>query len=95
MKMKKCMLAMLLVPFLLLIGCTKQPTQVDNFYGTSFELAKQSQIHDLNAGKDVAPVEGLEGSVGTRVMKRYEGSFEATSPKTETYSISVDGIETK
>ena len=95
MKTKKCMLAMLLVPFLLLVGCTKKPTQVDNFYGTSYELAKQSQIYDLSAGKDVVPVEGVEGSVGDRVMKRYEGGFDAPAPKTESYSISVGGVETK
>ena len=74
------------------VGCAKRETRVDRFYGTSYELAKQSQIHNPAAGiKDGSPT-GLEGGVASKVIERYEAGYEKPAPKTETYSIGVDGV---
>lgn len=76
-------------------GCTRQPTRVDNFYGTSYELAKVSQIHNPTAGIEAGPPVGLEGPVAEKVMERHMKSFEAAPAKTESYSILVDGMSKK
>lgn len=86
---------LLLMVLGMVAGCSKRVTQVDNFYGTSFELAKQSQLYNLNAGKDPQLIEGLEGTVGKLVIDRYEKGFAQPAPKTESYSVSVEGMTKK
>ena len=76
-------------------GCTRQPTRVDNFYGTSYELAKMSQIYNPNAGAQTGPPVGLQGPVAEKVVERYLKGFEKPAVKTESYSIMVDGITKK
>ncbi len=77
------------------VGCAKRETQVDRFYGTSYELAKQSQIYNPEAGvKDGSSV-GLEGDVASRVIERYKEGFDEPAAKTETYSVDVEGMTIK
>lgn len=76
-------------------GCAKQETRVDTFYGTSYELAKHSQIHNPKAGVADGPSVGLEGDIAAKVMERYTKGFEKPAAKTESYSIDVEGIEVK
>lgn len=77
------------------VGCAKQETRVDRFYGTSYELAKQSQIHNPAAGVEDGPSVGLEGDVASKVIERYEKGFEKSAAKTETYSVDVEGVKVK
>jgi hypothetical protein len=76
-------------------SCAKQETRVDNFYGTSYELAKQSQIHNPKAGVADGPSVGLEGDIASKVMERYTKGFEKAAPKTEIYSVDVEGVTVK
>ena len=76
-------------------GCTRQPTRVDNFWGTSYELAKVSQVYNPNAGIQTGPPVGLQGPVAEKVTERYLKGFEAPAAKTESYSILVDGMTKK
>lgn len=76
-------------------GCAKQETRVDNFHGTSYELAKQSQINNPKAGIKDGPSLGLEGDIAAKVMDRYTKGFEKPAAKTETYSVGVEGINVK
>ena len=79
----------------LLIGCSKRQTPVEQFYGTSYELAKQSQIHNPQAGIGDGPPVGLEGSVGSKVVDRYEAGFAQEAAKTDTYSVVFEGMKQK
>lgn len=76
-------------------GCSSQPRLVEQFYGTSFELAKESQIYNPAAGIASGPPLGLEGNVAASVIERYEQGFEKAAPKTETYSVSFEGMTVK
>ena len=78
-----------------LVACAKQETKVDRFYGTSYELAKQSQIHNPAAGVKDGPPVGLGGNVASSVIERYEKGFEKPAAKTETYSVDVEGVSIK
>ena len=95
--MKTLYRLVILIAFLICLsaGCTRQPTRVDNFYGTSYELAKVSQIYNPNAGIQSGPPVGLEGSVAEKVVDRYLKTYEAPPAKTESYSIMVDGMYKK
>lgn len=88
-------LALFLITFIGLSGCSKRPTQVDKFYGTSYKLAIESQLYNPMAGKDIKPIEEITGTVGKKVINRYEGEFKKASPKTESYSVSFGGIDKK
>lgn len=85
--------ALSLVALTWLTGCSKKVTQVDNFYGTSYKIAMESQLYNPPAGEEIKPVEEVAGTVGEKVITRYEGTFEKPAPRTESYSISVGGIE--
>lgn len=71
------------------IGCTKQATRVDNFYGTAFELARVSQINNPNAGIHTGPPVGLDGVIGAKVISRYEKSYERPAPVVKSYTLNV------
>ena len=76
-------------------GCTRKDTLVNRYYGTSYEIALQSQLANPDAGIKNPPPEGLEGNVATKVINRYEEGFEKPAPKTDTYSVSFEGMKTK
>lgn len=73
-------------------GCAQQERRVDRFFGTSYELSKQSQINNPNAGIKDGPSVGLTGNVATKVIERHEKGFEQPPPKNKTYSVDVDGV---
>lgn len=78
-----------------LAGCSKQQTLVDQFYGTSYELAKQSQLHNPHAGIGDGSSSGLEGSIAQKVVDRYEKGFDQEAVKTDRYSVIFDGMKQK
>ena len=76
-------------------ACGGYETPVSRFYGTSYKLAAEAQLHNPVAGiKDGIP-SGLDGRVAQRVINRYEKSFETTPPKTNTYSVVFQGMTMK
>jgi hypothetical protein len=58
-------------------GCGTLPQRetllLDRNWGTSFETAKQSQILNPEAGKNLDPVVGLDGQAAEASMMKYRG----------------------
>ena len=79
----------------LLFGCSKRETLVDQFYGTSYELARQAQINNPGAGVADGPSVGLEGSVASKVVERYEKGFDQKAASTNSYSVVFEGMKQK
>jgi hypothetical protein len=82
------------------VGCSKPPTRVATFYGTAYELAKVGQINNPDAGvhtgaRGLDGTPGLEGSIATRVVDRYQKGFERPAPKTTSYSVNIGGSGTQ
>lgn len=73
----------------LAVGCTRRPTRVDTFHGTAFELAKESQINNPDAGIHTGWPTGLDGVVAKKVIDRYEKGFDKPAPKTEVYTLNI------
>ena len=57
-----------------LTGCTASRVETD--YGTSYKLARFNQTLDLEAEKNIEPVEGMEGRTSQKIVERYEQGFE-------------------
>lgn len=95
--MKRGLYVSVLVSFLLVLGggCAKQPSRVDAFYGASYEVAKFSQINNPGAGIADEPAIGLDGEVGVSVIERYGKSFKTEPPKTDSFSVSFEGMKVK
>ncbi len=79
----------------LLFGCSRPPTPVSQFYGTSYELAKQSQVANPQAGIDAGPPTGLEGSIASKIVDRHEKGFEQKAAQTDIYSVIFEGMKQK
>lgn len=92
---QKYITGLVLLTLLVLSGCSRPPTLVDDFYGTSYELALQSQILDPQAGTDPQPVEGIDGEIGRRVVERYQKGIEQPAAQTENYSVIFEGMSQK
>ena len=56
-------------------GCGTRETMLDKNWGSSFESAKQSQILNPEAGKNLDPVVGLDGQAAAANMKKYREGF--------------------
>ncbi|UCF85081.1 MAG: hypothetical protein JSV50_05465 [Desulfobacteraceae bacterium] len=50
-------------------------------WGTAFESSKYNQIINPEAGKNTAPVEGLDGQAAEKNVKKYRDSFEKPARK--------------
>lgn len=81
--------ALIIAAFITTTGCTKTETRVDQFWGTSYNLAKYNQIADLEAPIDNEPLTGVDGAVSTKVMNTYIKSFEKQEQKAKTYTIDL------
>ena len=69
-------------------GCATSPV-LDQNWGRSYETAKQNQILNPDAGKNMDPVEGLAGPAAERAIKElYHPSEKKQEPSM------VIGIET-
>ena len=74
----------------LFAGCSSsgpvyEETLLDKNWGRSVETAKYNQILNPDAGKNLAPVEGLDGQATDNSVQKYENSFKKES-KQETTS---------
>lgn len=56
-------------------------TELKQNWGKSYAMAKQKQILNPDAGKNLEPVTGLEGQVGDRIMKDYIKGNKTSSQK--------------
>ena len=74
-------LGTLIIVCFLTAGCAKEETRVQQFWGTSYNLAKYNQIADLEAPRDNEPMTGMEGAVSAKVMETYINSFEKQEQK--------------
>ena len=66
--------------FVILLGCAG-PGRVETDYGTSFKLQRFNQTLDMEAEKNLEPVEGFDGEAAKRTMERYEKGFETPPPQ--------------
>ena len=82
-------LGILIIACLLTAGCAQKETRVQQFWGTSYNLAKYNQIADLEAPRDNEPITGMEGAVSAKVMKTYINSFEKQEQKAKSYTIDL------
>jgi hypothetical protein len=74
----------------LFAGCSSsgpvyEETLLDKNWGRSVETAKYNQILNPDAGKNLSPVEGLDGKAVENSVKKYQDSFKKES-KQETTS---------
>jgi len=74
----------------LFAGCSSsgpvyEETLLDKNWGRSVETAKYNQILNPDAGKNLTPVEGLDGKAADNLVQKYENSFKKES-KQETTS---------
>jgi len=60
---------------LIFSGCGPRETMLSRNWGSSFESAKQSQILNPEAGKNLEPVVGLDGQAAGNNMERYRKGF--------------------
>ena len=71
-------------------GCRTLPqreTMLDRNWGTSLETAKQSQILNPEAGRNLEPVVGLDGQVAENNMEKYRQGFKKDDSKEMTLTI--------
>jgi hypothetical protein len=77
------------------LGCAGKPAQretmLDKHWGSSFESAKHNQLLNPDAGKNLDPVVGLDGTAANQTMKRYRENFKA-KPSNKVYKLNLGTI---
>ena len=87
---KRCLILIGLIAFLSSFsGCGK--TMLERNWGRSFESAKQNQILDPDAGKNLDPVIGLDGQAAEANMEMYRKDFKKEQPQ-NVYTINPKDI---
>jgi hypothetical protein len=68
---------------------------LDMNFGKSFESAKNNQILNPEAGKNLEPVVGLDGQAAESNVNKYKKSFEKEVPVKTTTTFSIGGSSNK
>lgn len=67
-------------------------SRVEMDYGTSYNLQKYNQILNPDAGKNLEPVEGLDGEAAKSVMDNYrKGYAKKSKTPAATFAITTGG----
>ena len=77
----------LIATLLIFSGCGTRETMLSRNWGSSFESAKQSQILNPEAGKNLDPVVGLDGQATGNNMEKYRQGFKKDTSKEMTLTI--------
>ena len=64
-------IALIILP--VLAGCAASRLETD--YGASYKLAEANQILNPDAGKNLAPVYGIDGEASDIILQQYRKSF--------------------
>lgn len=75
MKVRAGIATLIIISFLSLSGCMQRESRVENFHGTSFELAKFNQIINLDAENKAVAVDTLDGNAASNLINTYRKSF--------------------
>jgi hypothetical protein len=70
----------LIATLLIFSGCARE-TMLNRNWGNSFESAKQSQILNPEAGKNIDTVVGLDGQAVENVVEKYRQGFKTCQTK--------------
>jgi len=87
---------LIITAFSMFCGCTgsfQKGTALDNNWGRSYEMARSQQILNPEAGKNLDPVEDLDGDAAMRSLEHYRKAFEQ-SEKESAYSINLTPVGT-
>jgi hypothetical protein len=79
MNIDKYLILLAAMSVIMFCGCAE--SRLDREFGNSYRLAKFGQIYDLNAGKNLQPVTGLDGTAAAYSYEKYQKSF-STQDKT-------------
>ena len=71
----------LIASLLIFSGCGTRETMLAKNWGSSFESAKQSQILNPEAGKNLDPVVGLDGQAVENIVEEYRQGFKTCQTK--------------
>jgi hypothetical protein len=74
----------------MLAGCAMGPTRLEADYGNSVSLATSSQMLDLAAQQNLAPVYGFDGKAAEATIDHYRSTFEKAAPP-PTFVIPIGG----
>lgn len=67
------LLAGTLIVLVVSLGCSSRP--LAESWGESFDLTKEAQLLNPDAGQNDEPVTGLDGVAAQSDMKKYQNSF--------------------
>lgn len=86
---KKIALTIAYAMLALSAGCSSsgpvyEETLLDKNWGRSVETAKYNQILNPDSGKNLTPVEGLDGNATDNSVKKYEDSFKKETKQENT-----------
>jgi len=89
-------LAAIIMISILLYGCSNH-SMLSKKWGSSYELAKNGQIANPDASKNMEPVEGFDGKTAMKALDGYQQGCEKQKKET-TYNLrlgNIDGIGKK
>jgi hypothetical protein len=85
----------LLVLVFIFGGCARNgSSRVEEDFGNSFRQAKESQILNPEAAKNIDPVTGFDAKAAQATLDKYRKDFEKPTPPTP-FVLSIEGVGNK
>lgn len=82
-------ITLMLVLWVFLIGCAPSPMVLHPGFGNSVSFARQSQIYNSAAPKNLDPMIGLHGRSASKAVAQYEKAFNQKQKPTNQVGILV------
>ena len=89
MKINSIIITLIITTGAFLSGCATEIGRVETDYGTSHKLAKFNQTLDPDTGKNLEPVEGIDGQTAQKIMEKYHMGFENPSQSMPTLTLGI------
>jgi hypothetical protein len=80
---------------LLLAGCAQQSPRTDAQMEQTVRLLTVQQVRFPAAGREAAPVDGIDGRAGVSAYAQYQKSFQVPEPQPQAFTIGIGGASAK
>lgn len=72
-------------------GCTSTTPNLDRHFGEGLNLAKAQQTLNLQAGRNLDPVSGIDGKAAKSAYDEYQKSYRVPVPQSNAFTIGIGG----
>ena len=83
---------MMILVLAMSLGCSNhRVAEIDADRGRAYEAVRFSQVANPDAGANLDPVTGFEGTAALNTLEKYQGDFQKEQATSQVFNINLSG----